>query len=107
MTLVKYIIEAAVGTSCDDFTGDLNYIPVHFTPSPLNPVGHGPHSAPIPGAGMSVHSTPSKQLSSVHPSSSSVQNLPVYAAHIRAIFCQKGKSAVSYTHLTLPTIYSV
>ena len=53
------------------------YLPMQFSPFPLCPIGHGPHVAPSPGAATSVHSTPSKQISSVHPSKSSSQNLPV------------------------------
>ena len=55
------------------------YIPIQFSPSPVYPGGHGPHVALTPGAGTSIHSTPAKHVSSVHPSKSSSQNLPAYA----------------------------
>ena len=48
---------------------------VTFKTSPLQllfvllyPVGHGPHVAPVPGAGTSVQLTPGKQSRSRHPS---------------------------------------
>ena len=55
------------------------HLPEHLTPSPVYPVGQGPHVAPVPGAGTSVHWTPSKQDTTEQPSTSSRQNCPVRA----------------------------
>ena len=51
-------------------------IPKHFSPSPVYPVGQGPHTAPTPGAGTSRHSTPSKHSISEHPFLSSKHDSP-------------------------------
>ena len=54
-------------------------IPSHSRPSPLNPGGHGPQVAPIPGAEMSVQLTPAAQGDCWHPSASFSQKRPVHA----------------------------
>ena len=58
-------------------------IPAHFTPSPVNPVSHGPHIAPTPGAGTSKHSTPLKHSISAQPFVSSLHVSPEYAVIIK------------------------
>ena len=58
-------------------------IPTHSRPSPLNPGGHGPQVAPIPGAGMSVQLTPAAQGDCWHPSASFSQKRPVHAIQKR------------------------
>lgn len=52
-------------------------LPVHFNPLPVNPVGHAPHSAPVPGAGTSLHSTPLKHSISAQPFLSLLQVSPL------------------------------
>ena len=55
---------------------DYTFIPMHFSPLPVNPVGQGPHTAPTPGAGTSWHSTPLKQVTSAQPFLSSLHVSP-------------------------------
>ena len=50
---------------------------MHLLPSPSSPGGQGPQVAPVSGAGLSEHVTPSKQDVSKHASKFKSQNWPV------------------------------
>ena len=62
-------------------------IPAHLAPSPKYPDGQGGHSAPTSGAGASIHSASWKHDTSVHPSTSTVQNSPSHAVCIEKTSC--------------------
>ena len=68
------------------------YIPAHLDPSPKYPDGQGGHSAPTSGAGASIHSASWKHDTSVHPSTSTVQNSPSHAVCIEIRYNYREKS---------------